>query len=138
MTYHGVGRIYRLQDKRYSRVGALSEVVSRLGRRVTAFVWCCVRSKACTTWVESLLRYSEAPTESPLQSIRLLTQYRTYYISQYMPRKLYSFAIDEELADALKRLKARDGAPESESIRRALALYLTQKGVMKKQREKSH
>jgi Ribbon-helix-helix protein, copG family len=48
-----------------------------------------------------------------------------------MPRRLYSFAIDQELAEALKRLKARDGAPESESIRRALAMYLTKKGVLK-------
>ena len=47
-----------------------------------------------------------------------------------MVRKLYSFAIDQELAEALKRLKARDGVPESESIRRALAIYLKQKGVL--------
>ena len=46
------------------------------------------------------------------------------------PRKLYNFYIDPELAAGLKRVKARDGVPESESIRRALAEYLAQKGVM--------
>jgi len=42
----------------------------------------------------------------------------------------YAFLIDPELAEALKKLKARDGAPEGESIRRALREYLTAKGVM--------
>jgi hypothetical protein len=51
-----------------------------------------------------------------------------------VPLKLYSFAIDPELAAALKRLKARDGVPESESIRRAVAIYLELKGVLKKPR----
>jgi hypothetical protein len=45
------------------------------------------------------------------------------------PRKLYNFYIDPELAKGLNELKARTGAPESESIRRALTDY---RGVVKK------
>ena len=36
------------------------------------------------------------------------------------PRKLYNFLIDPDLAEKLKALKASDGVPESEQIRRAL------------------
>jgi predicted transcriptional regulator len=45
------------------------------------------------------------------------------------PKKACTFLIDEDLAKALKALKARDGAPEGEIIRRALAEYLKRKGV---------
>lgn len=41
----------------------------------------------------------------------------------------YAFFISTELAAALKTLKQRDGIPESESIRRAVAEYLDRKGV---------
>jgi hypothetical protein len=43
-----------------------------------------------------------------------------------------SFFISEELDAGLKVLKARHGTPEAETIRRALAAYLTAKGVLKK------
>ena len=45
------------------------------------------------------------------------------------PKKRYTFMIDPELADGLKRLKERDGASEGESMRRALAAYLKGKRV---------
>ena len=45
-------------------------------------------------------------------------------------RKLYSFYIDTDLAAALKALKARDGTPESEAVRRGLRSYLKSKGVL--------
>ena len=45
------------------------------------------------------------------------------------PKARYSFMIDPELAEGLKVLKARDGASEGESIRRALVDYLKRKGV---------
>ncbi len=48
------------------------------------------------------------------------------------PKKLYSFKIDPELHEGLKALKRREGVTEGESCRRALALYLGRKGVMKK------
>lgn len=41
----------------------------------------------------------------------------------------FAFFITPELAAGLKALKERDGIPESETIRRALAEYLERKGV---------
>ena len=37
--------------------------------------------------------------------------------------------IPEELLAGLKALKAEHGTPEAESIRRAIAAYLTEKGI---------
>jgi hypothetical protein len=45
------------------------------------------------------------------------------------PRKRYSFFIDAELDEGLKALKRRDGTPEAEAIRRAVAEYLAKRGV---------
>ena len=45
------------------------------------------------------------------------------------PRKPYSFFIDEELDAGLKALKKRDGTPEAEALRRALAEFLKRKGI---------
>ena len=45
------------------------------------------------------------------------------------PKRRYSFFIDDSLAVGLKQLKERDGAAESESIRRALQTYLEMKGI---------
>jgi len=52
------------------------------------------------------------------------------------PKKLYTFAIDPDLAEALKRVKAKDGIGESEQIRRALRAWLTKRGVMKTERKR--
>jgi hypothetical protein len=41
-----------------------------------------------------------------------------------------SFFISEQLDTGLKALKERDGVAEAESIRRALAVYLKEKGVL--------
>ena len=38
-----------------------------------------------------------------------------------MTRRLHSFYLDTELSAALKVIKRRDGTPESEQVRRALA-----------------
>jgi len=46
-------------------------------------------------------------------------------------RKLYTFAIDPDLADALKHIKTRDGVGESEQIRRALRTWFERKGVLR-------
>jgi hypothetical protein len=48
-----------------------------------------------------------------------------------------SFFISEELDHGLKMLKAEHGTPEAESIRRALAAYLTEKGVLGKETVKT-
>lgn len=61
-----------------------------------------------------------------------------YMIDLHMtPRKLYNFYIDPELAAGLKVVKARDGVPEGETIRRALAEYLGKKGAMKTGRKRT-
>jgi hypothetical protein len=43
--------------------------------------------------------------------------------------RLYSFYLSPELKRGLETLKAREGIPESEAIRRALAEYLTRRKV---------
>lgn len=44
-------------------------------------------------------------------------------------RTRMSFFIDPELNAALEQLQERDGVPKAESIRRALAAYLEEKGI---------
>ena len=46
-----------------------------------------------------------------------------------------SLRLDPEQARLLKVIKARDGVPESEQIRRALAIWFEQKGVLKTKRK---
>jgi hypothetical protein len=45
-------------------------------------------------------------------------------------RRLYNFRIDAELDAGLEALRARDGVPASEAIRRAIREYLTKRGVL--------
>ena len=52
------------------------------------------------------------------------------YIDAYMRR--VAVFIPEELLAGLKALKAEHGTPEAESIRRAIAAYLAEKGVRAK------
>ena len=42
-----------------------------------------------------------------------------------------AFYIPEDLDAGLKALKVEHGTPEAETIRRALVMYLTEKGVLK-------
>ena len=58
-------------------------------------------------------------------------------IHQMTPRKLYNFYIDPELAEGLKVLKEKTGAPEAESVRRALADYLRKQGVIRTDRKRA-
>lgn len=44
-------------------------------------------------------------------------------------KKPYTLKLDEELIEAIKAIKAREGIPESEQIRRGLQLWLKSKGV---------
>ena len=44
-------------------------------------------------------------------------------------RRRINFYIDEDLADGLKAIKERDGASESEQIRRGIRLWLESKGI---------
>lgn len=52
-------------------------------------------------------------------------------------RKIYSFAIDADLAEGLKAVKDRDGVAESEQIRRAVRAWLETKVVVKSERKRA-
>jgi hypothetical protein len=45
------------------------------------------------------------------------------------PKRPYTLKIDQELLDALRHVKIRDGVSESEQIRRGIRLWLAQKGI---------
>lgn len=45
------------------------------------------------------------------------------------PKQPYLLKIDPELIAALRSIKARDGIPESEQIRRGIRLWLKSRGV---------
>jgi len=47
-------------------------------------------------------------------------------------KKQTAFRIDPDILEGLQQLKARDGIPLSEQVRRALRLWLESKGVIKK------
>jgi len=47
----------------------------------------------------------------------------------------YALRLDPHLVDMLKQVKERDGISESEQIRRALAIWFEQKGVLKPKRK---
>lgn len=51
-------------------------------------------------------------------------------------KKLYTFAIDPDLAEALKTVKTKDGIGESEQIRRALRTWFMKRGVIKSERKR--
>ncbi len=53
------------------------------------------------------------------------------------PNKImYSLRLDPAHARLLKEIKARDGVPESEQIRRGLLLWFEQEGVIKPKRKR--
>ena len=49
---------------------------------------------------------------------------------------MYSLRLDPEHSRLLKQIKAREGIPESEQIRRGLLLWFAQKGVLKPTRKR--
>jgi hypothetical protein len=53
-----------------------------------------------------------------------------------MPRRKYSFWIDDKQAEGLKTVKERDGVLESEQIRRAIDDWLEKRGVSVKAERK--
>ena len=52
------------------------------------------------------------------------------------PRNRYTFFIDDEHKAALKAIKERDGIPESEQIRRAIAEWVAIRAAGKKAERK--
>lgn len=51
-------------------------------------------------------------------------------------RKVTTFRVDEDVQQAMDVLKERDGIPYSEQIRRAVRLWLEDKGVLDKAERK--
>jgi len=49
-----------------------------------------------------------------------------------VPKRKYSFWIDDDQLAALKTVKERDGVLESEQIRRAISRWLDEKGIARK------
>ena len=56
-------------------------------------------------------------------------------MTQPTKKIMYSLRLDPEQARLLKLVKERDGVPESEQIRRALAIWFEQKGALKPKRK---
>lgn len=52
------------------------------------------------------------------------------------PRQRYNFFMESEHHEALKAIKERDGIPESEQIRRAIADWIAKKGVVEKKADR--
>lgn len=52
-------------------------------------------------------------------------------------RRLYNFRIDPDLDAGLKLVKARDGIPESEQIRRAVREWLERRKAIKAARPRA-
>ncbi|MGE0866676.1 MAG: hypothetical protein AB7P34_22465 [Vicinamibacterales bacterium] len=48
------------------------------------------------------------------------------------PRTRYNFFMESEHREALKAIKERDGIPESEQIRRAIADWVAKQGLVAK------
>ena len=67
--------------------------------------------------------------------LRCFSRHYVSYVNEIIynhhmaPRKIVNFRIDEDLALGLRRMKARDGIPESEQIRRGIRLWLKSKGI---------
>jgi predicted DNA-binding protein len=53
-----------------------------------------------------------------------------------MTKRFTGIRIDEELLEGLEALKARDGIPAAESIRRAIRMYLESRGIVAKKTER--
>lgn len=47
------------------------------------------------------------------------------------PKTSTTYRIDDEILDALREVKERDGIPVSEQVRRALLMWLESKGAKK-------
>jgi len=58
-------------------------------------------------------------------------------LTSVMPRERYNFLIDPEQREALRFIKAREGVPESEQIRRAIDDWLKRKGILKSGRKRA-
>jgi hypothetical protein len=71
--------------------------------------------------------------KAPRQARRCLT-WAMYCsrLQQVTPKTASTFRIDDELLEALRTVKQRDGIPISEQVRRALLAWVESKGVQMK------
>lgn len=53
------------------------------------------------------------------------------------PLRMTTLRLDDELMEGLQQIKARDGIPVSEQIRRAVQVWLQTKGVKKTERPRA-
>ena len=53
------------------------------------------------------------------------------------PKTSTTYRIDDEILQALREVKMRDGIPVSEQVRRALVMWLESKGVRKAERKRA-
>jgi hypothetical protein len=53
------------------------------------------------------------------------------------PKRVTTIRIDESILAGLQTVKERDGVPVSEQVRRALSLWLEQKGIVKSDRTRA-
>jgi hypothetical protein len=74
--------------------------------------------------IESTIRVSKCHRRG-----KLLDERMHVTILLLSVRKRYTFFIDDEIATGLKALKERDGIPESEAVRRAIAEFLTARRI---------
>jgi hypothetical protein len=51
-------------------------------------------------------------------------------------RKLFTFPIDDDLAEGLREVEERDGVSKAEQIRRGIQMWLELKGVRKPERKR--
>jgi hypothetical protein len=58
-----------------------------------------------------------------------MARYGKIWHNENVPRRRYTFWIDDVQAEGLKNVKERDGVLESEQIRRAINDWLAKKGV---------
>lgn len=66
-------------------------------------------------------------------------EYYVYYNDHIMApgERVVTFRPDDDVYVAMLALKARDGIPVSEQIRRALRAFVVSKGVMKSERKRA-
>jgi hypothetical protein len=53
------------------------------------------------------------------------------------PTKTFTFALPDDLKRGLQVVKEQDGIAEAEQIRRAIAMWLESKGVVKAERKRA-
>jgi len=69
---------------------------------------------------------------------RITLKYNIVLVTKHAasPRRVTTFRIDADLLDGLQEVWERDGVAVSEQVRRAIRMWLEQKGVLKVERKR--